>query len=116
MFILPIDRIGYFGFQKDVTEADVREMLGIPADESASANTEDPGVSETEAGKTVRHDAPAATPQRETSVSASSQTPLPGKLPTLRNGERVGPAGVNKAALLERLRTRKTSGDSPTRR
>jgi hypothetical protein len=90
-YFIPYDRIIYLGFQKPVKEADIRKMYETGADGAAPLPTLEPAV---------------ALPAEELPPPAEPATPPEPP----KSGER--PVGSAKAALLERLRARRASGEA----
>lgn len=104
-FFLPYDQIVYLGFQRPWKEAEVRAMFGeiepaavaaetaSPDEAAAAPPAEEPAPASRapEAGKPGAHASPAAQTSR-------------GSSPKIRDGV------PNKAALLEKLRSRRSEG------
>ena len=93
VFFVPYDQIHFLGFQKPVREMDIRALYGEVV--AAEASAEDKPA-EAEGAATPPAEPAAATPPVN---GAANPTPLPGS--------------TSKAALLERLRSRRQEGGNP---
>jgi hypothetical protein len=92
-YFVPYDQIVYVGFQRPVKEADIRKMYDVGEDGLAA------------------FPAPVApaTPEPVGAVPAGELPPLTPEPEAPKSGER--PVGSAKAALLERLRARRSGND-----
>jgi hypothetical protein len=107
-FFLPYDQIVYLGFQRPWKEAEVRAMFGEIEPAAAAAETASPD--EEAAAPPAEEPAPASRPPEAgkpaAHASPASQTSR-GSSPKIRDGI------PNKAALLEKLRSRRSEGSNP---
>ncbi len=112
-FFLPYDQIVYLGFQRPWKEAEIRAIFGeteassAATDAPTTAESAAPPIEEPASGPEAVLTAPAA----EVNPPAADGNPAPqtsrGSSPKIR-------AGVpNKAALLEKLRSRRSEGGNP---
>jgi hypothetical protein len=94
VFIIPFDRLSHVTFQKSVTEAEVKALFEAAPTSNALATS-----NETQGATPTSRSAPAElTPVEHDKHAESSNRPL---------GLEPRPAAVDKAALLERLRSRR---------
>ena len=106
-FFVPFDQILFLGFQKAVNEAVLRAMYGETFESAAIAEG---------AGTPASESVPAQAPS--TPLPEPAAVPLPGGPavpPRTPGAPDARPVNPNKAALLERLRSRRSEGAaSPT--
>ncbi len=109
-FFLPYDQIVYLGFQRPWKEAEVRAMFGEIEPAAAAGETSSPA----EAAAAPPADEPDAAPAphpAEAGKPAANGGSAPqtsrGSSPKIRGGI------PNKAALLEKLRSRRSEGSNP---
>ncbi len=112
-FFLPYDQIVYLGFQRPWKEAEVRAIFGEAEASSAAADATAPGEA-----ATPPTEEPASGPEAVLTAPAPEVNPPAangGSTPqTSRGSSPKIRAGVpNKAALLEKLRSRRSEGGNP---
>jgi len=101
-FFVPYDQINYLGFQKLIKEAVIQSMYeGQAAPSLVPAAGAPEKAADGAAAETAPSPAHAPTPPPVTAPTAGSAHPP------------ATPAAPGKAALLERLRARRTSSDMP---
>lgn len=115
-FFLPYDQIVYLGFQRPWKEAEIRAMFGeivapakTEADQSAPLAESAAANDEPAAATSPAELAPPPTPEVKKPGGDSSPAARPDK----RSGPSAQPSSTNKAALLEKLRSRRSEGGSP---
>jgi hypothetical protein len=105
-FFLPYDQIHFLGFQKPLKEADIRAMFGEKAFQEIvrqdAAAEAPPSAAEPVAAAEV----PVAPPPPPAPVKTGSSGVPP--RPSAPAGPEARPVATNKAALLERLRSRRS--------
>jgi hypothetical protein len=94
-YLVPYNQIVYLAFQRPVKEAEIRRIYGTGEDGAGPQPA------------ALRSPEPAALPPEELVPLAPEPTPPP---EGTKSGER--PVGSAKAALLERLRARRASGEA----
>jgi hypothetical protein len=112
-FFLPYDQIHFMGFLKPLKEADIRAMFGEKAFQEISrqeTHDEAPAPADAEPVPPPEVPAPAAPAPPPAKTGDSAVPPRPAGLasPELR------PGTTNKAALLERLRSRRSDSGMAT--
>ena len=101
IFFIPFDQVLFLGFQRQVKEAEVRRWFG---EVGADTVEEDQPALDVEPEAVATRDAPPT--QADAPAPPPAAAPKPG--PTAAPGSARRPLGAtNKAALLERLRSRR---------
>jgi hypothetical protein len=115
-FFLPYDQIVYLGFLRPWKEIEIRAMFGEkilpPVSAEEERSTAQPEIAPPPEGVENAPQTPAAPPPAEDSPKRSGG----GSGTFIRPGRRtpaVGPSSTNKAALLEKLRSRRSESGNP---
>jgi hypothetical protein len=106
-FFVPYDQVDFLGFQNPIPETEVRAMFGELVTETTASEALPP-----ETRPTVQKESPTPTPA-EPAAAPVAAPPTP--RPNVPQPAPARPAGAtNKAALLERLRARRSDGNPAT--